>query len=77
MSIAVIFNALVAIPKIASLVESFASGIVNWWVQRQTNETLGLIADAVALQSNAKTDADRAAASKAWYVATNRPRYTS
>ena len=69
-----LLNALIAVPKLASLVESLCAQITAWYVARQTNETLSLIADAAALSANSKTDQDRLNASKAWQIALSRDR---
>lgn len=77
MSITLILNALVAIPKIASYVESFATGVITWYVQRQNNQTLSMISDAAALAARAQTDGDRYAAAQAWQNALTRPRVSN
>jgi len=64
-----ILNALVAIPKIAGYVQTFASAVVSWYVSRQTQETLSAIADAAALAANAKTDDEKFAAAQKWQTA--------
>lgn len=69
-----LLNGLVAIPKIASYVESAVSTIVQWYVNRQTKETLANIADAAAFAAIAETQEDRYAASERWRVALSRPR---
>lgn len=77
MSIGAILTALAAIPKIMGYVESFASAVALWYIQRQTNQTLGLIADAAALASRASSDEERYAAAEKWQVALSQPRITS
>lgn len=72
-----ILNALVAIPKICGYVESFATTVVTWYVQRQSNQTLSLISDAAALAARAQTDGDRYAAAQAWQNALTRPRVSA
>jgi hypothetical protein len=69
-----LFSALASIPQILGLVESFASAVTLWWVQRQNNQTLQQIADAAALASRAQTDEDRYKAADAWAAALKRPR---
>jgi hypothetical protein len=69
-----LFNALAAIPKILEYLNSFAAGVVQWYVERQTNETLREIADAAALASRAKTSEERYAALGKWRAALSRPR---
>jgi hypothetical protein len=76
MSVSLILNALVAIPQIVGLVESFASAVVSWYCQRANAETLSAISDAADLSANAKTEADYAAASEAWNAALNRSKLT-
>jgi hypothetical protein len=77
MTIGTILDALAAIPALISAVESFASAVTLWYVQRQTTQTLALIADAAALAGRAQTDADRYAAAQAWQTALSQPRITS
>lgn len=72
-----ILNALIAIPQIAGYVETFASTVVLWYVQRQNNTTLSQIADAAALAGRAQTDADRYAAAQAWQTALTRSRVST
>ena len=72
-----ILNALAAIPALLGFVESFAQAIVLWWVQRQTGQTLSLIADAAALAARASTDEERYASAEAWQKALSRPRVTA
>lgn len=72
-----ILNGLAAIPSILGYVNSFASAIVAWYVQRQDNETLAAIADAAALSSRATDDATRYAAAAAWESALSRSRTTA
>lgn len=70
-----IFDGLAAIPKIAEYVNQLAGAIMNWYVQRQTNETLSAISDAAALSARAQTSEELYAASAAWQKALSRPRY--
>lgn len=72
-----ILNALVAIPKIADLVMQTVSAIVNWYVQKQTADTLAMIADAAAFSARAQTDDERYKAAEKWRTALSRPRYTA
>lgn len=72
-----ILNALVALPQIAGYVESFAATIVSWWLQRQTNQTLSMVADAAALAAHAETDEARYAAAQNWQTVLSRPRVTA
>lgn len=69
-----ILNALIAIPKIAGYVEDLAAAITQWYVARQTSQTLGMIADAAALAARAETDDDRYKAAQAWVDALSRDR---
>lgn len=75
-TLTVSFLAALAKSAFSSIADEVGAAITNWYVQRQTTETLGLIAEAADLAANAKTDADRLSASKAWYVALNRLKYT-
>lgn len=59
MSVALILNALVAIPKIAGIVEGICTSIVAWYIQNRTTQTLSQISDAIALTASAQTDQDR------------------
>ena len=77
MTIGTILSALAALPQILGYVESFASAVTLWFVQRQNNETLSAIADAAALASKATDDASRYAAAQAWQSALSRARSTS
>ena len=72
--IAAVLNALAAIPKICSFVESVASAVALWWVQRQTSNTLSEISDASAMAARATTDDQRYAAAAAFRAALSRPR---
>jgi hypothetical protein len=76
-TITLILNALVAIPKIAGYVETFAAAIVSWYVNRQTTETLAAIANAADLAATATTQDQRYAAAQAWQTALQRPRVSS
>ena len=71
-----ILNALVAIPKIAGYIESLAAAITQWYVARQTAQTLSMISDAAALAAKAQTTEDRYAAAQAWQAALSRGRVT-
>jgi len=77
MSIVAILNALAAIPSFVGFIESAASQITLWFVQRQNNKTLAAISDAAALAARAQTDADRYAAAKAWQTALSKSRITA
>ena len=77
MTIGTILSALAAIPSILKYVESFASAVTLWFVERQNNETLSAISDAAALAANAKTDADRFKAAQSWQSALSRARESS
>jgi PIN domain nuclease of toxin-antitoxin system len=72
-----LLNALAAIPKIVGYVEQFAAAVTDWYVKRQTAQTLSMIADAAALGARAKTQKDRLDADKAWKAALSRDRYIS
>ena len=69
MTIGTILSALAAIPTILGYVESFASAVTLWYVQRQTAANLAAIANAAALAAKAQTDGDRYAAAAAWKAA--------
>lgn len=71
-----LLEALVAIPKIAGLVEKYVGAVVLWYVSRQKSETLGLIADAAAYAARAQTREDRLNAAQKWQNALSRPRTT-
>lgn len=72
-----LLNAIVAVPKIAGYVESFAAAVVNWYIGRQTTATLKAIADAAAFSARAKTKEDRFHAAQLWRDALSRPRISS
>jgi hypothetical protein len=72
-----VLSALAAIPQILGYVEAFAAQVTLWMVQRQTNETLSLIADAAAQAARATTDAERYASAQAWQAALTRSRTTA
>jgi hypothetical protein len=72
-----ILNALIAIPKIAGYIEAFAAAVTNWYVQRQTSQTLAAIANAADLAASAQTQEQRYAAAQAWETALSRPRVTN
>ena len=69
-----VLNALAALPKLLGFVESFAGAVVQWWVSRQTNETLREISDAAALSARAKTPEEYYLATDAWARVLKRPR---
>ena len=77
MTIGSILSALAAIPQILGYIESFASSVTLWYVQRQTAANLAAIADAAALAAKATTDADRYAAAAAWQAALSRTSVSS
>lgn len=70
-----VLNALIAIPRIAGLVQMVVQTIVSWYMQKQTSEALSAIADAAALGARAQTDADRYAAALAWKTALSKSRF--
>lgn len=74
MTIGAILSALAAIPQILGYVETFASAVTLWWVQRQNSQTLAMIADAASLAARAETSDDRFKASDAWAAVLKRPR---
>lgn len=76
MTIGAILSALAAIPSIFGYVEKFAGAVTLWWIQRQGNQTLQLIADAAALGARAQTEEERYAVAQAWQTALSRPRIT-
>ena len=69
-----LLSALAAVPGILKYLESFASAVTLWHIQRQNNETLSKIADAAAFTARAKTDEDRYKAAEAWQAALSRSR---
>lgn len=69
-----LLDALIAIPKIGDMVMGVVSSIVQWWLNKQTANTLGLIADAAAQGARAQTDQDRYKAAAAWQKALSQPR---
>lgn len=69
-----ILNALIALPKIGSLVEKFCAAVSAWWISRQTSETMKAIADAAAFSARAKTDEDRYKGAELWRSALSRDR---
>lgn len=71
-----ILNALVALPKILGYVESFASAVTLWFVNRQKGATLVMIADAASMAARADSDEARFKAADAWQAALSRPRTT-
>ena len=77
MTIGAILSALAALPAILGYVETFASAVTLWFVQRQNNETLSAIADAAALAMRAQTATDRYAAAQAWQTALSRSRVST
>lgn len=66
MSIGAILSALAAIPKIMGYIESFASAVTLWYIQRQKAETLSALADAAAFAARAQTDDERYQAAQKW-----------
>ena len=76
MTIGTILSALIAIPKIGTLVSNAVSAVVLWYCQNATNQTLSAIADAAALAAKAQTDDERYAAAAAWSAALSRSRIT-
>lgn len=70
-------EALVAIPKIAGLVEKYVGAVVLWYVSRQKAETLGKFADAAAYASRATTQEERYNAAQKWQDALSRPRISA
>ncbi len=67
-------NAIIAVPKIGALVMDFIGALTSWYVQKQTRETQGLIADAAALGARAQTQEDRYVCAEAWQKALSRSR---
>jgi hypothetical protein len=72
-----ILNALIAIPQIAGYINTLVQGIIAWYVNGQTNNTLAAIADAAAFAAQAKTAEDRYAAAAKWKSALSSARYTN
>lgn len=56
---AAILSALAELPKIASLVEMFASAVTAWYLSTKDSNQLSSISDSIALTASAKTDQDR------------------
>jgi hypothetical protein len=69
-----ILEALIAIPKIASIVEQLCAGISAWWLSRQQAQTYQAIIDAAALSARAQNHDDRIKALEAWRAALSRNR---
>lgn len=69
-----LLTALAAIPTLLNLIESFAGAVSLWFVQRQNNQTLSMIADAAALAAKATNETERYAAIQAWQAALTRSR---
>jgi hypothetical protein len=76
-TVVAILNALAAIPAILGYVETFASAVTLWYVQRASAQTQAAISDAAALAARATTDAERYAAAQNWQTVLSRPRVTS
>lgn len=77
MTIGAILSALVKIPQILGYVEEFAKAVTQWYVARQTSQTLGMIADAAAFAARAKSDEERFQAALRWKNALSRERIVS
>ena len=60
------FTAIASINSLAGYAQEFAAALTQWLVTQATDAQRQAISDAVALQSAAKTDADRYAAADAW-----------
>lgn len=71
------FQALAAIPTIITQMESLASAITLWYLNRQTTEQLQAISDAAALAGRATTDEERYAAAQNWRTVLSAPRVTA
>jgi hypothetical protein len=69
-----VLNALIAIPKIAGIVEQLCSAVSAWWISRQNEETYAKIIDAAALAARAKTQEERFIAADTWRAVLSRPR---
>jgi hypothetical protein len=69
-----IFNALAVIPQLVTWLESFAAGVVLWYVNRANGQVLKEIADAAALASRAHSKEERLAALRLWRDALAKPR---
>lgn len=77
MSIALILNFLVAIPKIGDLVMGVVTQIIAWYVQGANNATLSELADAASASAAAKDTASRLVATDLWVKAMSRPRVST
>jgi len=69
-----ILEALIALPKIGSLVSLAVEQIVTWYILKQNRDTYAAIADAAALAMRAKTDEDRFIAAESWRAVLTRAR---
>jgi Flp pilus assembly protein TadG len=69
-----LLDALIAIPKIAALVEQLCATISFWWLSRQKAANLSAIVDAAAMTARAQTHEERNKALDAWRAALSRPR---
>lgn len=77
MTIAAFFTALANIKSIAGYVDTFAKQVAIWYLQKQENKTLSMIADAAAFASRARSDEERYAAAQKWQEALSRPRVSN
>lgn len=75
MKISAILDILIAVPQLAYYIKKMVSAIVVWYVQKQTGDTLVMIADAAALAARAQTDEDRFKAAEKWRAALSNTRY--
>lgn len=72
-----ILEALIALPKIGSLVMAICAQISRWWIGKQKTDTLELINEAMIATMRAQTDEDRYKAAEAWQLALSRSRISS
>lgn len=71
-----LFAAISSVKALTEYAMQFAQGIMTWYINNQTNETLSQIADAAAMSARAQTDEERYKAAEAWQLALSRPRVT-
>ena len=69
-----ILEALIAIPKIAGIVQGMISQVVYWWILKQKTDVLAAIADAAAMTAMAESDEDRFQAAATWQAVLKKSR---
>jgi hypothetical protein len=72
-----ILEALIALPKIGSLIMAICGQISQWWISKQKKDTLELLNEAMIATMRAQTDEDRYKAAEAWQLALSRSRISS